>query len=63
MVSLFTRMVAAGVQVPAIDRRIEGHTEVTAVVDPSDEGQAAPADGSADVEDASAGQPTSDSVS
>lgn len=63
MVSLFTRMVAASVQVPAIDPRIEGHTDVAAVVDPAEEGPAAPADGSVSVEDASAAQPTSDSTS
>jgi hypothetical protein len=43
MVSLFTALVARGVQVPAIDPRIEGHTDILLVVDPIDQGPAASA--------------------
>lgn len=62
MVSLFTLMVAAGVQVPAIDPRIEGHTDVAAVVDPSSEGPAAPAEVSTTVDGAPEGLPISSST-
>ena len=43
MVSLFTLLVARGLQVPAIDPRIEGHTGIRLVVDPIDQGPAASA--------------------
>lgn len=44
MVSLFTRFVARGVQVPAVDPRIYRHTSSERVVDLTNERPAAPAD-------------------